>query len=117
MFPATQVSCRCFPHLSNKRYNRGMTTRKPQPPKPARPAPPLADKPAHQTSQADAAHIATAGYWRDQQAAIDRIAKLKAARLAQDAKADRPKPKPKPKKKTPRGLDRPKTSRSRRWGT
>jgi len=93
-----------------------MTTRKPQPHKPARPVPPLEDKPAHQTSQADAAHIATAGYWRDQQAAIDRIAKLKAARLTQEAKADRPKPKPK-KKKTPAVLDRPKTSRRRRWGT
>ncbi len=92
-----------------------MTTRKPPPKKPARPAPPLAEKPAHQTSQADAAHIATAGYWRDQQAAIDRIAKLKAARLAQGDKAERPKPKP--KKKVPRALDRPKTSRSRRWGT
>lgn len=91
-----------------------MTTRKLPPKKPARPKPPLADKPAHQTSQADAAHIATAGYWRDQQAAIDRIAKLKAARLAQGDKAERPKPKA---KKAPMGLDRPKTSRSRRWGT
>jgi hypothetical protein len=94
-----------------------MTTRKPEPNKKARPTPPLAEKPAHKTSQADAAHIATAGYWRDQQAAIDRIAKLKAARLAQGAKAEPPKPKPKPKKQTPRVLDRPKTSRSRRWGT
>ncbi len=64
-----------------------MTTRKPKPDKPARPAPPLAEKPAHKTSQADEAHIATAGYWRDQQVAIDRIAKLKALRLAQGDKA------------------------------
>lgn len=92
-----------------------MTTRKRKPGKPARPAPPLAAKPAHQTSQADAAHIATAGYWRDQQAAIDRIAKLKAARLAQGDKPERPKPKV--KKKAPAVLDRPKTSRRRRWGT
>jgi hypothetical protein len=91
-----------------------MTPRKRKPSKPARPAPPAA-KPAHQTSQADAAHIATAGYWRDQQEAIDRIAKLKAARLAQ---ADNAKPpKPKAKKKVPAGLDRPRTARSRRWGT
>ena len=98
-----------------------MTTRKPEPNKKARPAPPLAVKRAPETSQADAAHIATAGYWRDQQAAIDRIAKLKAARLAQDAEAERPKPKNKnknkPKKKPPAALDRPKTSRHRRWGT
>jgi hypothetical protein len=92
-----------------------MTTRKPKPNKQPRPALPAAAKPAHQTSQADAAHIATAGYWRDQQAAVDRIAKLKAARLAQGDKAERPKPKP--KKKAPHALDRPKTSRSRRWGT
>ena len=99
-------------------YNRGMTTRKPDPHKPGRPTPPLAEKPAHKTSQADAAHIATAGYWRDQQAAIDRIAKLKAARLAQGAQPESRKPNPenKPKKKTPEALDRPKTSRSRRWG-
>jgi hypothetical protein len=75
----------------------------------------LAVKRAPETSQADAAHIATAGYWRDQQAAIDRIAKLKAARLAQGDKAEPPKPKA--KKKTLRVLDRPKSSRSRRWGT
>lgn len=92
-----------------------MTTRKRKPNKPARPAFPSAEKPAHQTSQADAAHIATAGYWRDQQAAIDRIAKLKAARLAQGDKAKPPKPKA--KKKAPAGLDRTKTTRSRRWGT
>ena len=94
-----------------------MTTRKPKPNKQPRPALPAADKPAHQTSQADAAHIATAGYWRDQQAAVDRIAKLKAQRLAQGDKTDAPKAKPKPKKKAPHALDRPKTSRSRRWGT
>jgi hypothetical protein len=92
-----------------------MTTRKPKPDKPARPVPPLAEKPVHKTSQADEAHIATAGYWRDQQVAIDRIAKLKAARLAQGDKAKPPKPKP--KKKSPNLLDRPKAARSRRWGT
>ena len=81
-----------------------MTTRKPEPHKKARPAPPLAAKRAPETSQADAAHIATAGYWRDQQAAIDRIAKLKAARLAQGAKAEPPKAKPKPKKRPLRRL-------------
>jgi hypothetical protein len=97
-----------------------MKTRKTDPSKPAqgRPAPPRAEKPAHQISQADQAHIATAGYWRDQQVAIDRIAKLKAARLAQEATAERPKPKkPKaPAKKTPVALDRSRPSRSRRWG-
>jgi hypothetical protein len=91
-----------------------MTTRKAEPNKKARSAPPLTAKRAPETSQADAAHIATAGYWRDQQTAIDRIAKLKAARLAQGAKAEPPKPKP--RKKTPRVLDRPKASRHRRWG-
>ena len=91
-----------------------MTTRKPEPNKKARPTPPLAEKPAHKTSQADAAHIATAGYWRDQQVAVDRIAKLKAARLAQGAKAE-PR-KPKPKKKAASVLDRPRASRHRRWG-
>ena len=94
--------------------------KKPAPGKPARPAPPRAEKPAHQTSQADQAHIATAGYWRDQQVAIDRIAKLKAARLAREAMADQPKSKPKkpkaPAKKTPVALDRTRPSRSRRWG-
>jgi len=92
-----------------------MTTRKPKPDKPARPAPPLTEKPAHKTSQADEAHIATAGYWRDQQVAIDRIAKLKALRLAQGDTAKPPKPKP--KKKPSNVLDRPKAARSRRWGT
>jgi hypothetical protein len=93
-----------------------MTTRKPKPNRQARPTPPLAEKPAHKTSQADAAHIATAGYWRDQQVAIDRIAKLKAARLAQGDKAEPPEPKPKPKKKPPHALDRPQARRHRRWG-
>ena len=102
-----------------------MKTRKPDPSKPAqgkpaRPARPRAEKPVHKTSQADQAHIATAGYWRDQQVAIDRIAKLKAARLAQEATAERPKPKPKkpktPGQKTPVTLDRTRPSRSRRWG-
>jgi hypothetical protein len=101
----------------------GMKTRKPAPDKQARPALPRAEKPAHKTSQADAAHIAIAGYRRDQQAAIDRIAKLKAARLAREATADQPKPKkPKapptttPPAKTPTARDRTRPSRSRRWG-
>jgi hypothetical protein len=95
-----------------------MKTRKPDPSKPARPAPPRTEKPAHKTSQADQAHIATAGYWRDQQAAIDRIAKLKAARLAQEATAERPKPKKQkaPGQKTSPVLDRTRPPRSRRWG-
>jgi hypothetical protein len=76
-----------------------MTTRKPN--DQARANAPVADrpvpKPAPQPSQADQAHIATAGYWREQQAAIDRIAKLKAARLAQDGGNVKPaKPKAKP---------------------
>lgn len=78
----------------------------------------MAKKRVPEPSQADQAHIATAGYWREQQAAIDRIAKLKALRLAQGSKAQpsKPKPsKPKPKKQVPNRLDRPKTSRSRRW--
>jgi hypothetical protein len=99
-----------FSHSGISRYKRGMTTRKPEPNKQARPTPPLAEKQAAKPSQADEAHIATAEYWRDQQVAIDRIAKLKALRLAQGAK-------PKRKKKTPSLFDRPKTSRSRRWGT
>jgi hypothetical protein len=95
-----------------------MTTRKPN--DQARANAPVADrpvpKPAPQPSQADQAHIATAGYWREQQAAIDRIAKLKAARLAQDGGNVKPaKPKAKPKKPSSNRLDRPKTSRSRRW--
>ncbi len=100
-----------------------MTTRKPESGKQARLTPPLAEKPATKLSQpkpqpsrADEAHIATAGYWREQQGAIDRIAKLKALRLAQADKAETPKPKP-AKKKTPSVSARPKTSRSRRWGT
>jgi hypothetical protein len=104
-----------------------MTTRKPESGKQARLTPPLAEKPAtkltqqpkssqSQPSRADEAHIATAGYWREQQGAIDRIAKLKALRLAQADKAETPKPKP-AKKKTPSVSARPKTSRSRRWGT
>jgi hypothetical protein len=95
-----------------------MTTRKPEPSKQAQAADPVAEKPAPEPSQADQAHIATAGYWREQQAAINRIAKLKALRLAQGSKTQPPKPKPskpKPKKKVPNRLDRPKTSRSRRW--
>jgi hypothetical protein len=98
-----------------------MTTRKPEPRKPSRPTPPVAETPATKApqpkpSRADEAHIATAGYWREQQGAIDRIAKLKALRLAQADKAETPKPKP-AKTKTPSVPARPKTSRSRRWGT
>jgi hypothetical protein len=92
-----------------------MTTHKPSdhPPTTTPVSETQAPKPVPQPSQADQAHIATAGYWREQQAAIDRIAKLKALRLAQ---ADNAQPsKPKPKKKVPNRLDRPKTSRSRRW--
>ena len=47
-------------------------------------------------SQADAAHIAAAEYRREQNAALERVAKLKAARLAQ-AKTEPPKPKRKSK--------------------
>jgi hypothetical protein len=74
-----------------------------------------APKPVPKPSQADQAHIATAGYWRQQQSAIDRIAKLRALRLAQADNAQPSKPKAEPKKKVPNRLDRPKTSRSRRW--
>jgi hypothetical protein len=92
-----------------------MKTRKTDPSKPARPARPRDEKPAHQTSQADQAHIATAGYWREQRAAIDRIAKLKAQRLAQGDKAEPAKPKP--KKTPPSVLERPRATRRHRWGT
>jgi len=47
---------------------------------------------AHKPSQADEAHIATAEYWREQNAGNKRIAKLREARLAQE-KAGTPKPK------------------------
>jgi hypothetical protein len=47
----------------------------------------------HKPSQADAAHIAAAEYRREQKAAIERMAKLKAARLAEAANAEAPKPK------------------------
>jgi hypothetical protein len=50
---------------------------------------------AHKPSEADQAHIATAEYWREQRAALDRIAKLKAARLALEKAAPQ-----KPKRKT-----------------
>lgn len=96
------------------RYKHRMTTRKPEPGK-ARAADPVADTPAPEPSRADQAHIAVAGYWREQQAAIDRIAALKAARLAQGDAPKPSKPKPKPKKSAPNRLDRPKTTRSRRW--
>jgi hypothetical protein len=63
-------------------------------------------------SQADEAHIAIAEYGRKQQAAIDRIGKLKAQRLAQEARQPA---KPKPKK-TASKADRPRTTAYRRWG-
>ena len=47
-------------------------------------------------SQADQAHIATAEYWREQNAGNKRMAKLREARLAQE-KAGAPKPKSKRK--------------------
>jgi hypothetical protein len=105
---------------SISRYKRAMTTRKPEPSKQARPSPPAAERPASpkntpKPSQADEAHIATAGYWREQRAAIDRIAKLKAQRLAQGDKAEPAKPKP---KKTPPSVpERPRATRRHRWGT
>jgi hypothetical protein len=101
------------------RYNHRMTTRKPEPGNKARAAEPVAEKrapkPSPEPSRADQAHIATAGYWREQQAAVARIAALKAARLAQGDQAKPSKPKPKPKQTAPNRLDRPKTTRSRRW--
>lgn len=103
-------------------YKHRMTTRKPEPNiaraaeiRAPEPTSKPAAKPVHEPSRADQAHISTAGYWREQQAAIDRIAALKAARLAQGDTAKPVKPKPKPKKTAPNRLDRPTTSRSRRW--
>ena len=64
-------------------------------------------------SQADAAHIATAEYGRELKSAADRIGKLKALRLAQEAKESA---KPKPKKKAASKADRPRTTAYRRWG-
>lgn len=62
-------------------------------------------------SQADEAHIATAGYWREQRVGIDRIAKLKALRLAQEA----PTEPAKPKRKKAANVARPSTTPKRRW--
>ena len=48
----------------------------------------------HKPSRADEAHIVAAEYRRRQRAAVERIAELKALRLAQEAaKAETPKPK------------------------
>jgi hypothetical protein len=62
----------------------------------------------HNPSRADEAHIATAEYWREQNASNERTAKLREARLAQE-KAGTPKPKRKvsvgPHRKT-HGFDR-----------
>jgi hypothetical protein len=63
-------------------------------------------------SQADEAHIATAEYGRKQQAAIDRIGKLKALRLAREATQPA---KSKPKQKTPT-VNSSKAPAYRRWG-
>lgn len=49
---------------------------------------------APKPSQADQAHIATAEYWREQNAGNKRMAKQREARLAQEkAGTDKPKPK------------------------
>jgi hypothetical protein len=65
-------------------------------------------------SQADQAHIATAEYWREQNAGNKRMAKLREARLAQE-KAGTPKPKrKKPKRKVSVGAHR-KTHGFDRW--
>ena len=69
----------------------------------------------HKPSQADAAHIATAEYWRGKREGIDRIAKLKALRLAQEAKDKSPKPKSK-RKKVVTAPATGKAARKRRWG-
>ena len=63
-------------------------------------------------SQADQAHIATAEYWREQNAGNKRMAKLREARLAQEEAA--PKPKPKAKRKVSVGAHR-KTHGFGRW--
>ena len=55
----------------------------------------MTDDPPPKPSQADAAHIAAAEYRRGQNAAVERIAKLKALRLAQAGAAP-----PKPKRKS-----------------
>jgi hypothetical protein len=62
-------------------------------------------------SQADQAHIATAEYWREQNAGNKRMAKLKEARLAQENSGT---PKPKPKRKASVGAHR-KTRDFDRW--
>jgi hypothetical protein len=60
-------------------------------------------------SRADAAHIAAAEYRREQNAGLERMARLKAARLAQ---ARTEPPKPKRKSKTVRHI---KTKNFGRW--
>jgi hypothetical protein len=52
----------------------------------------------HKPSQADEAHIATAGYWREQNEGVNRMAELKALRLAQEARAKPPKPRARPRR-------------------
>ena len=66
----------------------------------------------HKPSQADDAHIVTAAYRREQNAGLERMAKLKALRLAQEGKAATPKPRR--KQKVPVALKR--LTRKRRWG-
>jgi glucan-binding YG repeat protein len=60
-------------------------------------------------SQADQAHIATAEYWREQNAGNKRMAKLREARLAQEKAGT-----PKPKRKASKGAHR-KTHGFDRW--
>jgi hypothetical protein len=48
---------------------------------------------AHKPSRADEAHIVAAEYRRKQNADVERIARLKKLRLAQELKAGTPKPK------------------------
>lgn len=64
-------------------------------------------------SQADQAHIATAAYWREQNAGIDRMAKLKSLRLAREATSV---PRKSPRKKTVAAVSRPPASPRPRWG-
>lgn len=68
----------------------------------------MTDDPPPKPSQADAAHIATAEYRREQNAAVERIARLKAMRLAQGGTAP-----PKPKRK--RSVRHSKTRDFGRW--
>jgi len=65
---------------------------------------------AHKPSQADEAHIITAEYVRRQRAAVDRMAELKALRLAEEDRVTAAKP----KRKRRTGAHR-KTSGFKRW--